>query len=187
MRTNLCLIVAVAGLCLTARAAEKETIMSPLTLTSSAFAANQPIPKQYTGEGPDISPALKWDGAPAGTKSLALICDDPDALSVAGRVWVHWVLYGVPAKTTVLPENVAKTDTVDSLGGAKQGMTDFGRVGYGGPMPPRGHGVHHYHFKLYALDGELNLAPRATKSQLEDAMHGHILAQTELIGTYQRK
>ena len=186
MRRDLCVIVAAASLC-GCRAAEKEARMSPLTLTSSAFAANQPIPAKYTGEGLDVSPALKWEGAPAGTKSFALICDDPDALGVAGRVWVHWVLFDLSAKTTALPENVAKTETVEALGGAKQGLTDFGRVGYGGPMPPRGHGVHHYHFKLYALDVELNLPAKAGKAPVEEAIRGHILAQTELIGTYQRK
>jgi Raf kinase inhibitor-like YbhB/YbcL family protein len=100
---------------------------------------------------------------------------------------VHWVIYDIPAKTTELPENVAKTDTVAALGGAKHGVNDFGRVGYGGPMPPRGHGVHHYHFRLYALDTELKLAPRARRQQLETAMKGRILAQTELVGTYERK
>jgi Raf kinase inhibitor-like YbhB/YbcL family protein len=90
------------------------------------------------------------------------------------------------ASTQELPENVAKTDTVAALNGAKQGMNDFGKLGYGGPCPPRGHGVHHYHFRLYALDAELNLAPRIKLQQLETAMKGHILAQAELVGTYQR-
>ena len=183
MRTILYVAVAVAGLALMARAADKETTMK---LTSTAFEANQPIPSKYTGEGPDVSPALKWEGAPAGTKSFALICDDPDALSVAGRIWVHWVLYGIPANVTSLPENVAKTETVAALGGAKQGLTDFGKVGYGGPMPPRGHGIHHYHFKLYALDGKVNLKPGATKSALETAMKGHIVGQAELMGKFKR-
>lgn len=134
-------------------------------------------------EGEDASPALKWEGAPAGTKSYALICYDPDA---PGEMWVHWVIYGIPATITELPENLAKTDTVDTLGSLKQGMNDFGRIGYGGPCPPRGHGVHYYHFHLYALDVELNIAPRVTRNQLYAAMKGHILMQTELMGTYQR-
>ena len=158
--------------------------MTQFKLTSSMFGANQPIPKRNTGEGPDASPALKWEGAPPATKSFALICDDPDA---PVGTWVHWVVYDIPAKTAELPENVAKMDTVPALGGTKQGVNDFGRVGYGGPMPPRGHGVHHYYFKLYALDAELNLPAKATKAQLEGALRGHIVAQAELIGTYERK
>ena len=153
------------------------------------------MPAKHSCEGADASPALKWEGAPASTKSFALICDDPDA---PGGSWVHWVLYGIPASTTELPENVAKVDGVASVdyevtsqsvvksAFANQGMNSFGRVGYGGPCPPRGHGVHHYHFRLYALDTELNLAPRLTRQQLEAAMKGHILAQTELVGTYRR-
>lgn len=187
MRRMICVGIAAWCACVTTQAAEKEATMASFTLSSSAFAANQPIPKKHTGEGPDVSPALTWAGAPAGAKSFALICDDPDAQSVAGHVWVHWVVYGIPATTTALPENVAKTDSVAALGGAKQGMTDFKRVGYGGPMPPRGHGVHHYHFKLYALDTELNLPAKVIKKQVEDSMKGHILAQAELVGTYERR
>jgi len=183
MRRTICVIVAVVSACLVARAAEKEATMSQFKLTSSMFGANQPIPKRHTGEGPDASPALKWEGAPPATKSFALICDDPDA---PVGTWVHLVIYDIPAKTTELPENVARTDTVPDLSGTKQGVNDFGRVGYGGPMPPRGHGMHHYHFRLYALDTALALQPRATKKQLEEAMKGHILAQIELVGTYQR-
>lgn len=156
-----------------------------MKLSSPLFQHGQPIPKQFTGEGADISPPLKWEGAPASTKSLALICDDPDAMSVAGKVWVHWVIWNIPATATGLPENVEKKEIV--LGGARQGMNSWPRLGYNGPMPPPGHGVHHYHFKLYALDTVLDLPPRATKSQLEAAMKGHILAETELVGTYERK
>ena len=110
--------------------------------------------------------------------------DDPDA---PGGSWVHWVVYGVPASAADLPEKVLKCDTVSTPARAKEGVNDFGKVGYGGPCPPRGHGVHHYHFRLYALDTDLNLAPRVTRKQLESAMKGHILAQAELIGTYQRE
>ncbi len=158
--------------------------MTRFTLTSSNFQHNQPIPAKHSCEGQDLSPTLKWDGVPSATKSFALICDDPDA--PVGS-WVHWVIYGIPANTTELPESVAKTDTVAAQGNAKQGMNDFGRVGYGGPCPPRGHGAHHYHFRLYALDTELSLPTRATRRQLESAMKGHILAQAELVGTYERK
>jgi hypothetical protein len=141
------------------------------------------MPAKFSCEGEDASPALKWEGAPAGTKSSALIADDPDA---PGGTWVHWVAYAIPATMTELPEGVAKTDVVAALAGFKQGVTSFGRVGYGGPCPPRGHGVHHYHFRLYALDTALNLAPGVKRHQLDAAMKGHILAQAELVGTYQR-
>ena len=157
--------------------------MSQFTSSSPSFRNNQPMPAKHSCEGADASPALKWEGTPSGTKGFALICDDPDA---PGVPWVHWVIYGIPTSTTDLPEGVAKTDSVAALGSAKQGVNDFGNVGYGGPCPPRGHGVHHYHFRLYALDAELNLAPRVSRRQLEAAVKGHILAQTELIGTYQR-
>jgi Raf kinase inhibitor-like YbhB/YbcL family protein len=152
-----------------------------IQLTSLAFAEGQPIPAKYTGDGPDISPPLRWSGVPPGTKSLALICDDPDA---PVGTWVHWVLYGLPATTNELPEKVPTTDTLPN--GARQGLNDFGRVGYGGPAPPPGK-PHRYFFKLYALDTQLDLKPRATKQDLLRAMEGHILAQGQLMGTYQRR
>jgi len=158
-----------------------------MKLSSPSFQHQQRIPAKFTGEGADVSPALQWEGAPAGTKSFALICDDPDAMSVAGKVWDHWLIWNIPGTATGLPENVAKTETVPALGGARQGLNGWPRVGYNGPMPPSGHGVHHYHFKLYALDTVLSLPPRATKKQLLEAMKGHILAEAELIGTYERK
>lgn len=173
----------IIGTALAALAAEKEATVAQFTLSSSSFRNDQPMPAKHSCEGEDASPALKWEGAPGGTKSFALIADDPDA---PGGSWVHWVMYGIPASTTELPENVTKTDKVPGLGTVKQGQNDFGRAGYGGPCPPRGHGVHHYHFRLYALDTDLNLAPRVTRKQLESAMKGHILAQAELVGTYQR-
>jgi Raf kinase inhibitor-like YbhB/YbcL family protein len=162
----------------------KEPLMK---LISPSFAANQRIPTQFTGEGVDVSPPLQWENAPAATKSFALICDDPDAMSVAGVVWVHWVIWNIPGTAKELTENVAKTETVKALDGAHQGINTWPRLGYNGPMPPPGHGVHHYHFKLYALDTVLALPPKATKAQLETAMKGHILAQTEYVGTYERK
>lgn len=162
----------------------KEPIMK---LSSPSFTASQRIPTKFTGEGVDVSPQLKWEGAPAETKSFALICDDPDAMSVAGVVWVHWVIWNIPGAAKELPENVAKTETVKALGEARQGMNTWPRLGYNGPMPPPGHGVHHYFFKLYALDTILALPVKSTKAQLEAAMKEHILAQTEYIGTYERK
>ena len=158
--------------------------MGTFTITSSSFRNNQPIPAKYSREGGDVSPPLKWDGAPTGVKSFAMVCDDPDA---PGGTWVHWVVYGIPGDSTGLPENVAKTETVSGLNGAKQGVNSYGSVGYGGPQPPRGHGVHHYHFKLYALDADLNLAPRVTRQQLDAAMKGHIIAEADLVGTFERE
>jgi len=152
-----------------------------MKLTSPSFENQQPIQAKHTGEGADVSPALKWQDAPSSTKSFALICDDPDA---PAGTWVHWVMYNIPATTTELPEGVAKSD---EAAGGKQGVNDFGKVGYGGPQPPRGHGKHRYVFKLYALKSELDLKPRATKKQVEDAMKGQILAQSELVGTYERR
>ena len=151
-----------------------------LEIKSSDFETGGMIPKKYTCDGEDISPPLLWDGVPEGTKSLALINDDPDAPM---GTWVHWVLYDLPASTKELPENMPKDKTLHS--GAKQGITDFRKIGYGGPCPPSG--THRYFFKLYALDSKLNLEPGATKKQVEDAMKGHIVAQAELIGKYTRQ
>lgn len=153
-----------------------------MNLTSGAFADGGPIPVKHTCDGPDVSPALAWTGAPGGSASFALICDDPDA---PGKTWVHWVLYDLPATVSQLPENVAKTDTPQGLSGARQGMTDFRRVGYGGPCPPPGP-PHRYFFKLYALDAPLALNAGASKADVERAMQGHVLGQAQLIGTYGR-
>jgi len=152
-----------------------------LKLTSPAFAEGEPIPAQHTCDGEDASPALKWSGAPEGTKSFALICDDPDA---PVGTWVHWVLYGLPATVAELPAKVSATETLAN--GAKQGVNDFTRVGYGGPCPPPGP-AHRYFFKLYALDAEPSLKARATKNDLVRAMQGHILAEGQLMGTYRRR
>ena len=122
-----------------------------IELTSTAFKAEKPIPKQYTGDGTDQSPPLQWSEPPSGTKSIALICDDPDA---PRGTWVHWVLFNVPAQTLELEAGVPTTETLAN--GAKQGKNDFGNIGYGGPAPPKGK-AHRYFFKLYALDAALNL------------------------------
>jgi hypothetical protein len=160
------------------RQMEKEE--STMKLTSSAFVEGQPIPANHTCDGTDVSPPLHWSAAPTGTRSFALICDDPDA---PVGTWVHWVIYGLPATAGELPEMVAPTESLPN--GARQGLNDFRRVGYGGPCPPPG-GPHRYFFKLYALDIELPLKPRANKLDLVRAMAGHILAETQLMGTYQR-
>lgn len=149
-------------------------------LTSSAFLDGQAIPALYTCEGKDLSPPLAWTNPPAGTQSLALIADDPDA---PGKTWVHWVLYNLPASRRELEEGFPASPELED--GIRQGMTDFGRTGYGGPCPPSG--VHRYFFKLYALDAVLSLKPSAAKRQLESAMEGHVLGQAQLMGTYRRK
>jgi Raf kinase inhibitor-like YbhB/YbcL family protein len=151
-----------------------------MTLSSSAFKTGAEIPRRHTCEGADLSPALAWDGAPAGTKSFALIADDPDA---PVGTWVHWVVYDLPADTSKLPEGLPTTDTLS--GGGKQGINDFRKTGYGGPCPPPGK-PHRYFFKLYALDAPTNLKPRATKADVLRAIEGHVLAQAELMGTYER-
>lgn len=148
-------------------------------LTSTAFAAGEKIPRKYTCDGDDISPPLQWSDAPQNTQSFALISDDPDA---PVGTWVHWVLYNVPGTSTSLPEAVPKQDELPD--GSRHGRSSWGRSAYGGPCPPGG--THRYFFKLYALDTVLELAAGAGKEQLLQAMEGHILAQTELMGLYSR-
>jgi len=150
------------------------------TLSSSGFQPGGDIPSKYTCSGAGVSPALIWMDPPAGTESFALIADDPDA---PVGTWVHWVAYDLPASARQLPEGVAKTDVIS--GGGTQGRNDFGKTGYDGPCPPPGK-PHRYYFKLYALDSKLNLKPGATKKAAEQAMQGHILAQAEVMGRFQR-
>jgi Raf kinase inhibitor-like YbhB/YbcL family protein len=152
-----------------------------MRLTTTAFQPGGDIPAMYTCDGSDASPALAWDGAPAATKTFALIVDDPDA--PAGD-WVHWVVFNLPAATHALPGGLAHSAALPS--GGRQGRNDFGKVGYGGPCPPRG-AAHHYRFSLYALDAGLDLPPGATKADLQMAMRDHVLAQAELVGLYRRR
>jgi Raf kinase inhibitor-like YbhB/YbcL family protein len=154
--------------------------MNAMTVTSTAFSHQKPIPARFTCDGDDISPPLAWKGVPDTAKSLVLICDDPDA---PVGTWVHWVVYNLPPATDSLPEHIMKTDTLAN--GAKQGITDFKRVGYGGPCPPSG--THRYFFKLYALDTMIALPAGRSKKEIERAMQGHVLAYGELVGTYSRK
>jgi Raf kinase inhibitor-like YbhB/YbcL family protein len=162
--------------------AAKEEAMS-LVVQSTAFGANAAIPANYTCEGNDVSPPLAWSGAPSGTRSFALIVDDPDAPDPAAprTTWVHWVLYNIPPTTMGLPEAAAPRAMPT---GTRDGRNDWGRTGYGGPCPPIGR--HRYFFKLYALDATLPNLQEPNKAALERAMHGHILAQATLIGTYQK-
>jgi Raf kinase inhibitor-like YbhB/YbcL family protein len=150
------------------------------TLSSSAFSAASPIPARFTCDGSDASPPLAWTDVPGETKAFALVCDDPDA---PVGTWVHWVLYDLPAATRDLPTGVPAQEQLTD--GSRQGLNDFGRVGYGGPCPPRGP-AHRYFFKLYALDALTGLSPRATKADLLKAIQGHTVGTAELVGTYKR-
>jgi hypothetical protein len=155
-----------------------------LAITSNAFAPDGAIPAVHTCEGRDISPALAWKDAPAGTKSFVLIVDDPDAPDPAAprMTWVHWVLYNIPATATGLAEGVAPSALPS---GTREGLNDWGRTGYGGPCPPIGR--HRYFHKLYALDTVLPDLGRVKKAAVEKAMQGHVLQESVLIGTYQKR
>jgi Raf kinase inhibitor-like YbhB/YbcL family protein len=157
-------------------------------LRSSALKNGETIPKKYTGEGQDVSPPLEWSDPPTGTQEFALICDDADA--PAAEPWVHWVIYSIPASVRSLPEGLASVKPqLSEPVSARQGKNSWGSgvtVGYRGPMPPPGHGTHHYHFKLFALSSKLDLPPSATKSKLVRAIDGHVLGEAELVGTYKR-
>jgi len=183
MISQQCALAAVLGLLcaggtgLSATAGKEKTM--ELKVTSSAFKEGEMIPKKYTCDDRDVSPPLAWGQTPPGTKSAALICDDPDAPM---GTWVHWVLFNVPAGTHELPENVAPEKTLAF--GERQGKNSWGKIGYGGPCPPGG--THRYYFKLYALDTVLNLESGSTKAQLLAAMKGHILAEGQLMGKYKR-
>jgi Raf kinase inhibitor-like YbhB/YbcL family protein len=190
MRGLICFALT-AGLLLSAcqekKQAEKMQETSPkgeatmaIMVTSSAFDEGKMIPGIYTCDGKDISPPLKIEGIPDETKSIALISDDPDAPM---GTWVHWVLYNLPPDTRDLQGSIPPDETLAN--GARHGISDFGRFGYGGPCPPSG--VHRYFFKVYALDAMLELSGQVTKSDLLTAMEGHILAEGQLIGRYKRQ
>src|SRR5919199_74228 len=161
----------------TERSTTAERTIVAIEVSSPAFEPGGAIPQKYTGEGQNISPPLRWSEPPEGTRELALICDDPDA--PRPTPFVHWVVYKIPANLRGFLEG--------STQGAVEGPNDAGRTGYSGPMPPVRGGVHHYHFRVYALDAELEAAANLTKDQLLEAMEGHILDEGELIGTYERK
>lgn len=150
-----------------------------MQLTSPAFAESQPIPTRHTGEGEDVSPELRWTEPPAGTKSFALVCHDPDAplIKPGAYGYVHWVLYDIPGSLDALPEGVS---------GYTDGVNDYGKPGYGGPMPPEGHGTHRYFFWLFALDADLDLAAGLTMWQLLEKIEPHVLGMNRLMGTYSR-
>lgn len=149
-------------------------------LTSSAFATGTEIPRQYTCKGEDVSPVFEWSGAPQNTATFAIIMDDPDA---PGGTWVHWVMWNIPGTAQSLPEGIARHEQLDD--GGRQGRNSFRKVGYNGPCPPPGQ-THRYFFRIYALDQKLDLPAGATRSQLDDAMKGHLLAEAEYMGTFHR-
>jgi hypothetical protein len=161
-----------------------QEVNMPFRSTSNAFTDGGAIPSKHTCEGADISPPLTWSGVPSAAKSLALIVDDPDAPDPAAprTIWVHWVVYDLPSNTTGLAEGV---DANHMPNGAKVGLNDWKKPSYGGPCPPIGR--HRYFHKLYALDTTLPELQKPTKAALEAAMKGHILAEAQLIGTYQKK
>ena len=151
-----------------------------IKITSTAFENNGLIPAKYTCDEENISPPLQWEQIPEETKSIALICDDPDA-PMGTRV--HWILFNLPKETRELTENIPVSDTLAN--GGSQGITDFGRAGYGGPCPPSG--THRYFFKIYALNTKIDMDSSADKSQLLKAMEGHVISQGQLIGKYKRQ
>jgi Raf kinase inhibitor-like YbhB/YbcL family protein len=156
-----------------------------MRITSSAFAPGGAIPAKYTRDGENVSPEIRWENSPAQTKQFALICEDPDA--PRPEPWVHWVAYAIPADAAGLPEKIPQGPKPRAPIAILQGVTTYETIGYDGPEPPKGHGVHHYHFKLYALDKALELDPKLDNKSLIAAMKGHIIETAEVIGTYERK
>lgn len=155
-----------------------------LRFTSVPFSPSESIPSEYTCEGADVSPSLEWTHVPDGTESIALVVDDPDA---PGQTFTHWVLFNLPGDATRLPTDVdLDAEFADQDRFPQEGANDFGDVGYGGPCPPPGDGPHRYFFRLYALDTVLDLERGASKTQVTDAMNGHVLDETDLVGTYER-
>lgn len=147
-----------------------------LAITTGAFAAETRIPTRHTGEGDDVSPHVTISGVPEGAQELAVICHDPDAPLPYG--FTHWVCYGIPADTTDIPEGGGDAFT--------QGVNDFGNVGYNGPMPPEGHGTHHYYFWVYALDAQLGVSDGLSRTDLLEGMSDHVIEQARIVGTYER-
>jgi Raf kinase inhibitor-like YbhB/YbcL family protein len=155
-------------------------------LLSPAFQKDEEIPSRYTGEGEDYSPPLKWLDIPPEAKELVLVCENPDA--PASEPWVHWIVYGIsPTATNGLVENLPKEKNLNHPVKAIQGRNSFGEIGYMGPMPPMGHGVHRYFFKLYALDVQPNWSPGLSKSEVLTSLRGHVIGEAQLMGRYQRR
>lgn len=159
----------------------KDDKAGSISITSKSFAQGATIPKNYTGEGKDVSPELTWGNAPANTKSFAITCEDPNA---PGGRWFHWIIFNIPPQTHNLKEGVEKSLTLKD--GSAQGTNDFGKPGYNGPMPPEHAGPHHYQFIIFALDNKLPLKAGCTKRDFYSAAKGHVLARGSVIGLYQR-
>jgi Raf kinase inhibitor-like YbhB/YbcL family protein len=178
------LVAALLGAAVGLAAGRTEGDPMALEIRSPSFEAMGDIPRRHTCDGEDVSPELRWSGVPPGARSLVLVVDDPDAPDPEHpkRTWVHWVLYDLPATATGLPEAVSEAQLP---AGTKPGLNDWNRTGWGGPCPPIGR--HRYFFKLYALGSELGDLARPTQAALERAMQGRVLAQAELIGTYQKR
>ncbi len=157
---------------------------STLRLNSNAFAPGERIPTKYSADGADVSPPLSWTGVPKEARELALIVEDPDAPQA--EPFIHWVIYKIPTSDSGLREAIGKDAKLAAPPGALQGQNSFKKIGYNGPAPPRGHGIHHYHFRLYLLDAPLDVRSGLSAGELRLAMSGHIMDEAELIGTYQR-
>jgi len=155
-----------------------------MRIETTAFDDGDRIPERYTGDGDDVSPSLTVSDLPEGTRSLAIIVDDPDA---PNKTWVHWLVWGIPADTTTIPEDVPAAELVEELGGARQGKNDFDQIGYGGPAPPPGHGEHRYRFTAYALREHIDLDAGATRNALEERLEGATLETARLTGVYSRE
>lgn len=155
-----------------------------IEMQSTVFQENEMIPQRYSGEGQNVSPPLSWSNLPPETKELALVIEDPDA--PAGP-FIHWVIYNIPPNLKRLPENVEKSPQPDEPEGVLQGKNSTGKIGYTGPMPPPGHGIHHYHFRLFALDKKLNLKSGLSRNDLMKQISDHIIAEGDLVGLYERK
>jgi Raf kinase inhibitor-like YbhB/YbcL family protein len=185
-RRNLFIGLAICAAAISVLVATGSVMVQPeahrkMGLSSNAFKDGQPIPSEYTCDDKNISPPLRWTGAPEGTKSLALIVDDPDSPT---GVWTHWIVFNIPADSSDLPEDAAKSNMIPAS--VKEGLNDFKKIGYGGPCPPAGK-LHRYFFKVFALDITLDLQSGASRKDVEAAMAKHILAQGQLMGTYQHK
>jgi Raf kinase inhibitor-like YbhB/YbcL family protein len=161
------------------RETKQEGVKMEIKLTSTAFKEGEFIPEKYTCDGENVSPPLEWSGIPAATKSIALICDDPDAPM---GTWVHWVIFNIPASANKLNEKISSHKVLED--GTAQGKNDFRKIGYGGPCPPGG--IHRYFFKIYALNKRVELTPGANKKELIKEMEGYILAEGKLMGKYSR-
>jgi Raf kinase inhibitor-like YbhB/YbcL family protein len=159
-----------------------------MQLTSPAFQNNSAIPLRYTGEGGDISPPLEWSYVPEHCKAFALLCEDPDAPVRPGKEhpFAHWLIYNIPARITALPEGLPTREILLLPIFATQGRNSFGKIGYGGPMPPVGHGQHHYYFTLFALSSSIPLASGMRREAFILALQGHVIEKTTLVGTYER-